>query len=135
MDGWMDGWMDITRIYSLCKKVTGGGASGATVGTGGSVNPSGMVSILHATRVHARHFVDMGAGDGRVLAVAAALGARSALGYELPDNPGYMRVYAALVKLIKAKMPGTVTGDAESLVAQDIDKVAGAGCTSCVVVR
>jgi hypothetical protein len=60
IDGWMDGWMDRTRIYSLCKKVTGGGASGATLGTGGSVNPSGMVSILHATRVHARHIVDPG---------------------------------------------------------------------------
>ncbi len=42
------------------RKVTGGGASGATVGTGGSVNSSGMVSILHATRVHARHIVDPG---------------------------------------------------------------------------
>ena len=55
----MDGW--IKHVFTpSAKKVTGGGASGATVGTGGSVNPSGMVSILHATRVHARHIVDPG---------------------------------------------------------------------------
>lgn len=121
----------VTRIYALCKTVTGGGASGSTEGTGGSINPLGMVRIFRAMRIQGRNFVDMGAGDGRVLAAAAACGAHAGWGCELPVNAGCIMIFNALMDMMAMKMPGILTANASQpvqskwvLAAQDIDSVA-----------
>jgi hypothetical protein len=123
----------VTRIYALCKTVTGGGASGSTEGTGGSVNPLGMVRIFRAMRIQGRNFVDLGAGDGRVLAAAAACGAHTAWGCELPGNTGCIMIFNALMAMMPMKIPGILTASASQpvppkcvLAAQDIDTVAAA---------
>jgi hypothetical protein len=66
-------------------------------------------------------FVDMGAGDGRVLvAVLAAGGACSAVGYELPENAAQKFVYAGPGVL--STLPRQLNGSAD-LVGKDIDEV------------
>jgi hypothetical protein len=64
-------------------------------------------------------FVDMGAGDGRVLvAVLAAGRSCSAVGYEPPENAAQMFVYAGVL----SALPLQVNGSAD-LVGKDIDEV------------
>lgn len=48
-------------------------------------------------KIVGKKFVDLGAGDGRVLAAALVLGAKSAVGYELPDNIAQKFVLDAVI--------------------------------------
>ena len=49
-----------------------------------------------------RNLVDLGAGDGRVMASAMKCGARSVVGYELPANSAHKFVYDAVLRRIFA---------------------------------
>jgi hypothetical protein len=61
----------------------------------------------------------MGAGDGRVLvAVLAAGGACSAVGYELPENVAQKFVYTGVLSTLPLQLNGSA-----DLVGKDIDEV------------
>jgi hypothetical protein len=109
----------VTRIYALCKTVTGGGASGSVAGIGGSVNPFGMVLLFQAMRLRGRNFVDLGAGDGRVLVAAVACGARRAWGCELPVNTGCIGVFLALLNITAERMPGILAAELPGTVMEN----------------
>jgi len=49
-------------------------------------------------KIVGKRVVDLGAGEGRVLAAALALGALSAVGYELPGNSAQQFVLDAVMK-------------------------------------
>ena len=48
-------------------------------------------------KIVGKKVVDLGAGDGRVLAAALVLGAKSAVGYELPGNIAQKFVFDAVI--------------------------------------
>ena len=71
-----------------------------------------------------KNLVDLGAGEGRVLASAMKCGANSVVGYELPANSAHKYVYDAVLHRIFAGIihVNVVTSSAQWL-AQDIDQV------------
>jgi predicted RNA methylase len=75
----------VNAVYRLMKKC-GDGADGGVLGVYGSVNASSLVKILKSIHAHGHILVDLGAGDGRVMLAAMAVGADTALGFELPEN-------------------------------------------------
>jgi len=48
-------------------------------------------------KIVGKRVVDLGAGDGRVLAAALVLGAQSAVGFELPGNNAQKFVFDAVI--------------------------------------
>jgi predicted nicotinamide N-methyase len=48
-------------------------------------------------KIVGKRVVDLGAGDGRVLAAALVLGAQSAVGYQLPGNIAQKLVFDAVI--------------------------------------
>ena len=75
-----------------------GGADGGVSGFNGSIRPNPLAKILRALSVKEKEMVDFGAGSGRVLFSAVALGASRAYGYELPVNKGMKYVFDAAVR-------------------------------------
>ena len=73
-------------------------------------------------KIVGKRVVDLGAGEGRVLAAALALGARSAVGYDLPGNAAQKFVLDAVMKMMTS-----VSSEPESFNCQwnamDIDEV------------
>ena len=87
----------VEGIYRRFKRCSGG-ADGGVVGLNGSVRATCLVRMLRALKLEGSLFVDFGAGDGRVLLAAMAIGALKALGYELPDNRAHRFVFDAVVQ-------------------------------------
>jgi hypothetical protein len=56
--------------------------------------------IFQAIRVRGRNLVDLGAGDGKVLASAMRCKAKSVVGYELPSNSAHKYIYDAVLRRI-----------------------------------
>jgi hypothetical protein len=109
---------EIRLIYRRYKKISDG-CDGKCVGFGGSLSPRSLDHLFQAMNVFGCRFVDMGAGDGRVLvAVLAAGGACSAVGYELPENAAQKFVYTGVL----STLPRQLNGSAD-LVGKDIDEV------------
>ena len=75
----------IRQVYSYFRKATDG-CDGKIDGFGGSLSPKSLADIFKLMKIVGRKVVDLGAGEGRVLAAAHVLGALSAVGYELPGN-------------------------------------------------
>lgn len=70
-----------------------------------------------------RNFVDLGAGEGRVLAAAMKFGAKSVLGYELPENSAHKFVYDAVLRRIFAGIDFNPMVSKARWLAKDIDQV------------
>lgn len=84
------------------------------MGSYGTLSSGSAVRVLTAMRLEDTAFVDLGAGDGRMLLAAASMGASSALGYELPENKGHLYVFDAMRKTTDRKV---------SLVLEDFGKM------------
>jgi hypothetical protein len=67
--------------------------------------------------------VDLGAGEGRVLASAMKFGAKSVVGYELPANSAHKFVYYAVLRRIFAGIDLNSMASGAQWLAKDIDQV------------
>ena len=79
---------------------------GGEVGVNGSVTASSLVKILKSIYAHDHMFVDLGAGNGRVILAALATGANSAVGFELPDNNSYSLLFCAARRMLQTNLGG-----------------------------
>ena len=76
--------------------------------------------LFQAVDVFGCKFVDMGAGDGRVLVSVLAAGASSAVGYELPGNNAQKFVFNGVLSTLYRQLEVTRSA---ILVGKDIDEV------------
>jgi hypothetical protein len=100
----MDQTLDrVNQVYKVMKKC-GDGADGGGVGVNGSVRASSLFKILE--KIHARDhvFLDLGAGDGRVMLAALAIGADTAVGFELPENSSYKLLFCAARRMLQTRL-------------------------------
>ena len=67
--------------------------------------------------------MDLGAGEGRVLASAMKFGAKSVVGYELPANSAHKFVYDAVLRRIFAGVDFKLMASNAQWLAKDIDQV------------
>ena len=81
----------LNTVYGHFKKASGG-CDGGVEGHNGSLNPICLFLILQHLDVYGRRLVDLGAGEGRVLASALACGAEGVYGHELPANRAQIRL-------------------------------------------
>ena len=110
------------RLYLKCSDGLGGNVDGAD----GSLSPASLTRALGLLGVDKDTVaVDLGAGAGRPVFAAALLGAREAVGIELPVNLGQEMIFKA-VRSRLAELPGALTGLAErcKLEMADIDGLA-----------
>ena len=115
---YFDAVREIRLIYRRYKKISDR-CDGKYIGFGESLSPKSLDQLFRAMNVYGCRFVDMGAGDGRVLvAVLAAGGACSAVGYELPENAAQKFVFYGVL----STLPQQVEGSAD-LVGKAIDEV------------
>lgn len=69
--------------------------------------------------------MDLGAGEGRVLASAMKFGAKSVVGYELPANSAHKFVYDAVLRRIFAGIDFNLIASVAQWLAKDIDQLTG----------
>jgi hypothetical protein len=110
----------INLVYRTSQKISNG-AHGNTAGIHGSLSPSSLGSILTAVDVFGQKGVDLGAGNGIVLAAALAVGASSFHGFELPENKANKFFFDATMSMIARKLPRKLGFAGISF--EDIDKV------------
>ena len=97
---YFDAVREIRLIYRRYKKISDR-CDGKYIGFGGSLSPQSLDQLFRAMNVYGCRFVDMGAGDGRVLvAVLAAGGACSAVGYQLPENAAQKFVFYGVLSTL-----------------------------------
>ena len=77
--------------------------------------------------------MDLGAGEGRVLASAMKFGAKSVVGYELPANSAHKFVYDAVLRRIFAGIDFNLMASVAQWLAKDIDQVSMDFLKNCVV--
>ena len=77
--------------------------------------------------------MDLGAGEGRVLASAMKFGAKSVVGYELPANSAHKFVYDAVLRRIFAGIDFNLIASVAQWLAKDIDQVSIDLSKNCVV--
>ena len=117
----------VRRAYREFNKATLGGCSGRFAGHDGSLAPIWLFRVLQFMGIIGNTVVDLGAGDGRVLASALACGADKVFGHELPENKACKYVFDAVLKRMDA-----TSGNADPYFysrrarwfPDDIDKVA-----------
>ena len=61
------------------------------------MRPKSLGDVFKLMKIVGKRVVDLGAGDGRVLAAALVLGAQSAVGFELPGNNAQKYVFDAVI--------------------------------------
>ena len=91
----------VTRLYKLYNRISAGGADGRVVGVNGSINPVAVYAMLIAMQADGRTVFDFGCSEGRFLFAAVLLGARKAVGVEMPENRGYRFLFDAVKKSIE----------------------------------
>ena len=111
----------IRRVYSYFRKAADG-CDGKAFGFGGSLSPKSLSAILCTMKIVGKRVVDLGAGEGRVLAAALALGALSAVGYELPGNSAQQFVLDAVMKRMISSSFALESFNCQ-WIAMDIDEV------------
>ena len=111
----------LNTVYGHFKKASGG-CDGGVEGHNGSMNPICLFLILQHLDVYGRRLVDLGAGEGRVLASALACGAEGVYGHELPANRAHKFVFDAVLVRMAEAMGSNFLRNAQWL-ENDIDKV------------
>ena len=110
------------RVYANYRKVSDGCDGSTGFGFYGFLNVRSLFLIFQALGVGGRKIVDLGAGDGKVLASAMRCNARSVVGYELPANSAHKYIYDAVLRRIFPTDYNTIKPNAQWL-AKDIDQV------------
>jgi hypothetical protein len=113
----------IRRVYAHFRKTSDGcdGASG--FGFNGCLSFTSLFLLFHAIGVRGRKIVDIGAGEGRVLASAMKCGAKSVVGYELPANSAHKYVYDAVLRRIFVQVDFNFLSSVAQWLAKDIQQV------------
>ncbi len=122
----------IRRVYAHFRKASDGcdGASG--FGFNGCLSFTSLFLLFHAIGVRGRKIVDIGAGEGRVLASAMKCGAKSVVGYELPANSAHKYVYDAVLRRIFVQIDSNFLSSVAQWLAKDIQQVLN-HCAICIV--
>ena len=90
----------IRRVYAHFRKASDGCDGSTGFGFYGFLNVRSLFHIFQALGVRERKLVDLGAGDGKVLASAMRCNARSVVGYELPSNSAHKYIFDAVLRRI-----------------------------------
>ena len=77
------------------------GTHGNTQGFHGSLTPGSLHKIFREQDLFGRNFVDLGAGDGKILAAALVSGASRVHGIELPGNQANHFIFIAAMRKIR----------------------------------
>lgn len=114
----------IRRVYAHFRKASDGCDGSTGFGFYGFLNVRSLFLIFQALGVREKKLVDLGAGDGKVLASAMRCNARSVVGYELPSNSAHKYIYDAVLRRV---FPNPIQHNQIKPMAQwlakDIDKV------------
>ena len=101
----MPEYMPVSNVYKIMKR-SGDGADGGVIGLNGSVTASSLVKILRLIHARDHVLVDLGAGDGRVILSAMAVGSDKAVGFELPLNNSYKILFLAARRKLQQNSGG-----------------------------
>ena len=116
----VDGFRSIYRNFRKISDRTHGNVKCIS----GSLTPDSLFKVLRIADVHGSSFMDIGAGDGKPLAVAVACGASSAHGFELPENRANAFIFkAAMSQFVNAMFPNSSILSRTRLEFKDIEKV------------
>ena len=88
----------IQRVYANFRSASGGCDGATGLGLNGCLNVTSLFLLFQARR----NVVDLGAGEGRVLASTKKFGAKSVVRYELPANSAHKSVCDAVLRRIFA---------------------------------
>ena len=88
----------IRKVYAHFRKASDGCDGSTGFGFYGFLNVRSLFHIFQALGVRERKLVDLGAGDGKVLASAMRCNARSVVGYELPSNSAHKYIFDAVLR-------------------------------------
>ena len=92
----------VRKVYPIYKTVAMGGCDGRSAGHDGSLAPIWIFRVLQCLGFVGQRLVDLGAGNGRVLASALACGAEAVFGHELPENKACKFVMDDVLKTMDA---------------------------------
>ena len=113
----------ITAIYCIFRRISDN-ADCNSDGFSGSLTAESLLRVLNAGNVFGSHFLDIGAGVGRPLSAAIALGASSVHGFELPLNQSHLYIFEASIKEISQSLYfKPIDFKIQHLDFEDIDKV------------
>ena len=87
------------------------------------LNVRSLFLLFQAIGLRGRNVVDLGAGEGRVLAAAIKFGAKSVVGYELPENSAHKFVYDAVLRRIFSGIDFNLMASVAKWLPKDIDQV------------
>ena len=113
----------IQRVYTNFRSASGGCDGATGFGFNGCLNVTSLFLLFQAMALRGRNVVDLGAGEGRVLASAMKFGAKSVVGYELPANSAHKFVYDAVLRRIFAGVDFKLMASNAQWLAKDIDQV------------
>jgi hypothetical protein len=91
----------ILWVFALFRRASDGADGSSGHGFNGTLNATSLASIFAFLDIYGKHFVDLGAGEGRVLVSAVACGAGSAIGYELIQNKAHKYVFDAVLSRVQ----------------------------------
>jgi predicted RNA methylase len=113
----------IAAIYRIFRRISDN-ADCNLDGFSGSLTAESLLRVLNAGNVFGSHFLDIGAGVGRPLSAAIALGASSVHGFELPLNQSHRYIFEASIKEISQSLYfKPIDFKIQHLDFEDIDKV------------
>jgi hypothetical protein len=88
-------------VFREYRRASAEGADSGVIGFNGSVNPSSTNTLLRESGANDETIFDFGAGDGKFLISAAAIGAKQRIGVEYADNIGHKLLFDAVVQRIE----------------------------------
>ena len=113
----------IRRVYANFRSAAGGCDGATGFGFNGCLNVTSLFLLFQAIGLRGRNVVDLGAGEGRVMASALKIGAKSVVGYELPANSAHKYVYDAVLRRIFDRIDSNSMASDDQWLAKDIDQV------------
>lgn len=113
----------IRRVYAHFRFASDGCDGATGFGFNGCLNVTSLFLLFQAMHLRGRNLVDLGAGDGRVMASAMKCGARSVVGYELPANSAHKFVYDAVLRRIFAGIDFNFLSSVAKWIPKDVDQV------------
>ena len=105
-------------MFSHYRKVSCGCDGSTGFGFNGCLNVTSLFHLFLAIDLRGKNIVDLGAGEGRVMASALKYGAKSVIGYELPSNSAHKFIYNAVL----LRICGSVSPDSQ-MYSRDIEQV------------